>query len=127
MDFHPRAGEHLVQQGASAPASADQAKTDLLGVPAATLLAHGAVSEEVARLMAEGALGASGADMAVAVTGIAGPGGGSPAKPVGTAWIAVAQRTAATRAHRVLQPRNRHDFKWGVSQAALDAVRRALL
>jgi nicotinamide-nucleotide amidase len=105
---------------------ADQAKTDLLDVPAATLLAHGAVSEEVARLMAEGALGASGADMAVAVTGIAGPGGGSAAKPVGTAWIAVAQRTAATRAHRVFQPRNRHDFKLGVSQAALDAVRRLL-
>jgi nicotinamide-nucleotide amidase len=64
------------------------AKQDLLGVPAATLVAHGAVSEETVRAMAEGAIRHSGADVAVAVSGIAGPTGGSPEKPVGTVWFA---------------------------------------
>lgn len=104
----------------------NQAKQDLLGVSADALLTHGAVSEAVVRQMAEGALAASGADLAVAVTGIAGPGGGSPEKPVGTAWIAVAQRSGGTQVCRVFQPRNREDFKLAVSQAALDAVRKSL-
>jgi nicotinamide-nucleotide amidase len=104
----------------------NQAKTGLLGVGAEILASHGAVSEPVARAMAEGALAASGSDLAVAVTGIAGPSGGTPEKPVGTAWIAVARRAAPTTAHRVFQPRNRHDFKLGVSQSALDAVRKRL-
>ena len=103
------------------------AKIGLLGVAAAELETHGAVSEAVVRQMAEGALAASGADLAVAVSGIAGPAGGTPDKPVGTAWIAVAQRAGATRALRVFQPRNRHDFKLGVSQAALDALRKCML
>jgi nicotinamide-nucleotide amidase len=68
------------------------AKTDLLGVPAPLIAAHGAVSAEVARAMAEGALARSPASFAVAVTGIAGPDGGTPAKPVGTVWIATATR-----------------------------------
>jgi nicotinamide-nucleotide amidase len=106
---------------------ANQAKTDVLGVSEPDLATHGAVSESVARAMAEGALATSGADLAVAVTGIAGPSGGTPEKPVGTAWIAVAQRNSPTTARRVFQPRNRHDFKLGVSQAALDAVRQRLL
>ena len=106
---------------------ANQAKCDMLGVAARDLASHGAVSEAVARQMAEGALAGSGADLAVAVTGIAGPTGGSPEKPVGTAWIAVAQRGRPTHAFRVFQPRNRHDFKLGVSQSALDAVRKRLL
>lgn len=62
---------------------ANAAKTELLGVPAATLAAHGAVSEETAQAMAQGALAASPAQAALAVSGIAGPGGGSRAKPVG--------------------------------------------
>jgi len=61
----------------------NDAKTEMLGVPADTLARHGAVSEETARSMAEGALRASRADFAVAVTGIAGPDGGTAAKPVG--------------------------------------------
>ena len=60
-----------------------------LGVPTATLAAHGAVSAEVVEAMARGALARSGAQLSVAVSGIAGPGGGTPAKPVGTVWVAV--------------------------------------
>ena len=69
----------------------NEAKTEMLGVPAALIAAHGAVSAEVALAMAEGALAHSHAGMAVSVTGIAGPGGGSPHKPVGTVWLAVAR------------------------------------
>lgn len=71
------------------------AKTELLGVPAALIEAHGAVSEPVARAMAEGALAHSHAQASLAVTGVAGPTGGSDAKPVGTVWFAwcVAGRT----------------------------------
>lgn len=70
------------------------AKSACLGVPAALIAEHGAVSEAVARAMALGALGASGADWALATTGIAGPGGAVPGKPVGTVWHGVAWRRA---------------------------------
>ena len=63
------------------------AKTELLGVDAALIAAHGAVSEAVARAMAQGAVARSHARVAVAVTGVAGPGGGSTEKPVGTVWF----------------------------------------
>jgi nicotinamide-nucleotide amidase len=105
---------------------ANAAKSELLGVPPAEMEAHGAVSEVVARLMAEGALQSSGAGIAVSVTGIAGPGGGTEEKPVGTAWIAVSMQGGATEAFQVFHPRNRKDFKLAVSQAALEAVRRRL-
>lgn len=71
------------------------AKTELLGVDAALIARHGAVSAEVARAMANGALAHSPATFAVAITGIAGPGGGSADKPVGTVWIATAARDGA--------------------------------
>ncbi|HMM77909.1 MAG TPA: nicotinamide-nucleotide amidohydrolase family protein [Gammaproteobacteria bacterium] len=74
------------------------AKQDMLGVPAATLAAHGAVSEATARAMASGALARSAAGVAVAVTGVAGPSGGSPAKPVGTVWFAYALAGSAVHA-----------------------------
>jgi len=70
----------------------NEAKSEMLGVPAALISAHGAVSAPVAAAMAEGALSCSRAAFAVSVTGIAGPGGGSAAKPVGTVWIGVAAR-----------------------------------
>ncbi|AWN36442.1 CinA family protein [Methylobacterium radiodurans] len=68
----------------------NEAKTEAIGVPAALVAAHGAVSEPVARAMAEGALAASRADIAVAITGIAGPGGGSAGKPVGLVHFGLA-------------------------------------
>ncbi len=74
----------------------NEAKQELLGVPAETLAADGAVSEETARALAEGALRASRADIAVSVTGIAGPDGGTAAKPVGLVHFACARRGAPT-------------------------------
>jgi len=76
----------------------NEAKTELLGVDAALIATHGAVSGEVAQAMADGALAHSRADLAVAVTGIAGPGGATPGKPVGTVWLAVAQRGQGAQA-----------------------------
>jgi nicotinamide-nucleotide amidase len=78
----------------SAVVYANEAKTRMLGMPAVLLEQHGAVSEPVARAMASGVLGRLGGDLAVAVTGIAGPDGGTPAKPVGTVWFAWAVRRA---------------------------------
>ncbi|MBM3599143.1 MAG: CinA family protein [Alphaproteobacteria bacterium] len=74
----------------------NEAKTELVGVPAAVIEAHGAVSEPVARAMAEGALAHSRATIALAVTGIAGPGGATQSKPVGLVHIAAARRGGAT-------------------------------
>jgi nicotinamide-nucleotide amidase len=74
------------------------AKHDLLGVPLALIDAHGAVSEAVARAMAEGALAHSRADLAVAITGVAGPGGGTAQKPVGMVCFGFARRGEAASA-----------------------------
>ncbi len=105
---------------------ANEAKTGMLGVAPQDIETHGAVSETVARAMAEGALRASGACIAVSVTGIAGPGGGTVEKPVGRAWLSVALKGGVTEAFRIYHPRSRKDFKLAVSQAALEAVRRRL-
>jgi nicotinamide-nucleotide amidase len=85
----------------------NQAKTDLVGVPPEVIGAEGAVSEAVARLMAEGAVLASLADIAIAVTGVAGPGGGTAAKPVGLVWFGCARRGLPTIARRRIFPGDR--------------------
>lgn len=106
---------------------ANEAKQQHLGVPMDLIETHGAVSEEVARAMADGALRHSGADHALAVTGIAGPTGGTPEKPVGTVWIGLASKNAETWAQKRFSPGSRDRFKLLTSQAALDMLRRRLL
>jgi nicotinamide-nucleotide amidase len=98
----------------------NEAKQKLLGVPAATLTRHGAVSRETAAAMAKGALKNSQADLAVAITGIAGPGGGSARKPVGLVYFA-----AAARAGRRLARRRRFG-KIGRVRVRLRSVAQAL-
>jgi len=111
--------------GTSVVAYANEAKTALLGVPPALLAEHGAVSEPVAVAMAEGIRSRAGADLGVGITGIAGPGGGSAEKPVGT--VAVALATAAgTHARTFRFFGERQSVKFQASQAALDMVRRHL-
>jgi nicotinamide-nucleotide amidase len=83
------------------------AKTTQLGVPADMIAAHGAVSEPVARAMAEGALAHADADLSIAVTGVAGPGGGSAEKPVGLVHFASARRAHATVHDRRILPGDR--------------------
>ena len=102
------------------------AKIRALGVPEEWLQTHGAVSECVAGALAEGALGKSGADFALATTGIAGPGGGTPEKPVGTVFIGLAQRGGETEVFAKKYPVSREEFKIRVTQFALDALRRRL-
>ncbi len=105
---------------------ANDAKMKLLGVRQETLREHGAVSDATATEMAEGARRVSGAAFAIAVTGIAGPGGGTEEKPVGTVFIAL----ATGRGTRVVKSLNRFDretFKYVTSQQALDLLRRELL
>lgn len=105
---------------------ANAAKTRMLGVPAAMLAAHGAVSEPVARAMAEGALAGAGADLALSCTGIAGPGGGSAAKPVGLVFIACARRGGPTQAERHLFPGDRAAVREATVAAALALAARRL-
>jgi nicotinamide-nucleotide amidase len=95
------------------------AKTELLDVPAALIAAEGAVSEPVARRMAEGALARSAADLAVSVTGIAGPGGGSQSKPVGLVWFGLARRGAATLTRREVFPGDRGEVRRAAVLVAL--------
>jgi competence/damage-inducible protein CinA-like protein len=107
-------------------AYANDAKVRALGVSSESLAQHGAVSEPVARQMAEGVRRAAGADIGVATTGVAGPDGGSAEKPVGTLWLALADG-AGTIAHRYQLMNDRARNKELASQLALDWIRRRLL
>ncbi len=100
----------------------NEAKVEALGVDAALIAAHGAVSEAVARAMAEGALARSRAELAVAVTGIAGPGGAVPGKPVGTVWFGLAQRGASTFTECRLFGGDRGAVREQTVQCALDLL-----
>lgn len=104
----------------------NDAKVKFLGVRKETLSAHGAVSEETAKEMAKGARLQTGADFAVSVTGIAGPGGGTAEKPVGTVWIGLAS-AAGVAAQRRFNAFDRETFKNVTSQNALDWLRRQIL
>jgi len=106
-------------------AYADVIKTAALKVPLETLEAYGAVSEETVRAMAEGAQRLFSADCTIAVTGIAGPGGGTPEKPVGTVWLAARVHTTTRALKRVL-PGDRDDVRRRAAQAGLDLLRRLL-
>jgi len=104
----------------------NEAKRAMLGVSASTLKRYGAVSGETAAAMAEGALKHSHADIAVAITGIAGPGGGSKDKPVGLVYIGLAT-PKHIEVQRHLLTFDRETFKFFAAQYALDSVRRELL
>jgi len=102
------------------------AKTEALGVDAGLVAAHGAVSEPVAVAMAEGALRHSAAQVSLAITGIAGPGGGTPAKPVGLVWLAVASReadgTVQVQADRRVLPGDRTAVRSATVQWGLERL-----
>ena len=100
----------------------NDSKTELLGVPADLIAEHGAVSELVAGAMAEGALAHSHADIAVAVTGIAGPGGDSPEKPVGLVYIAAARRDEEVLVERHQFPGDRTAVRQSTVQRALELL-----
>ena len=95
------------------------AKTEMLGVPAALIDRHGAVSDPVARAMAEGVLRHSAADWAISVTGIAGPGGGTADKPVGLVFLGTAQRRGAVSAERQIFSGDRHAIRQQTVERAL--------
>jgi nicotinamide-nucleotide amidase len=104
----------------------NRAKTEVLGVPAALFERVGAVSEEVARAMAEGALARAAVELALAVTGIAGPGGATPTKPVGLVHLAVARGGAPTLHAHAVFPGDRAAIRLASVDAALDLTLRAL-
>jgi nicotinamide-nucleotide amidase len=105
---------------------ANSAKRDLLGVDAALLERHGAVSSEVAAAMAEGVLQRAGADLAVATTGVAGPGGGTEQKPVGTVWLALARRGEKTLTEHRLAQGDRERVRTLTAYAAMQLVANAV-
>jgi nicotinamide-nucleotide amidase len=101
----------------------NEAKQEMIGVPGEVIARFGAVSEECAHAMAEGALRHSRADIAVSITGIAGPGGGTPQKPVGLVWIACAMKGAATQARRLhLADRDRTQIRRSAAISALEMI-----
>ncbi len=100
----------------------NEAKTESLGVDAQLIAAHGAVSREVALAMADGALAHSKAQLAVAVTGIAGPGGGSKAKPVGTVWLAIARAGEGAQAELLQLTGDRAAIREQTVQRALQRL-----
>jgi nicotinamide-nucleotide amidase len=103
----------------------NEAKKNLLGVLEEALKEHGAVSAAVARQMADGVRSRHGTDFGLAVTGIAGPGGGGAQKPVGTVFLALAGAQGTTVEER-FNPFDRETFKFVTSQQALDLLRRTL-
>jgi competence/damage-inducible protein CinA-like protein len=104
----------------------NEAKIDMLGIDPLLIEEHGAVSEQVARALAEHARARAKSDYALATTGVAGPGGGSPEKPVGTVYIAFAA-SGETIAQKLFFPTDRETFKQITTQAALELLRKKLI
>src|SRR5487761_807311 len=100
----------------------DRAKAELLGVPVPILVQHGAVSAETAAAMAQGVLAKSKVDLAVAVTGIAGPGGGNATKPVGLVWFGVMRRGAEPRIERQVFAGDRAAVRAAATRRALELL-----
>jgi nicotinamide-nucleotide amidase len=110
----------------SAVTYSDNAKHERLGVKKKTLKEHGAVSQQTAEEMARGIRKTSGAEVCVAVTGIAGPGGGTPEKPVGTVWLGAAMGDELKTWH-LRVPGDRELVKWRTARTAINALRLAAL
>ena len=104
----------------------NEAKNELVGVPMALIAAHGAVSEPVAAAMAEGALARSRATIAISVTGVAGPGGGTAAKPVGLVWFGLAKTGAPTVTDHQIFPGDRAVIRAAMVAHAFRLIREAL-
>jgi nicotinamide-nucleotide amidase len=105
----------------------NETKAAMLGIDPRLISEHGAVSNEVAQAMAEGARHRSGATFALATTGIAGPGGGTRAKPVGTVFLGLAEKDRTTQVEQRFFPDDRPTFKGLTTQTALEMLRQRLL
>ena len=101
----------------------NKTKIELLGVPAETISEHGAVSAETALAMARGAMVRAGVDLAVSVTGVAGPGGGTPQKPVGLVYLGLARKDGAARVERRIFPGDRGAVRAAALTLALEMLR----
>jgi len=104
----------------------NEAKTEMLGVPSALLSQYGAVSAQVARSMAEGALGHARADVAIAITGIAGPGGATAGKSVGLVYLAIARRGGDTKVERQHFAGDRKEVREAAAARALELLNAAI-
>jgi nicotinamide-nucleotide amidase len=104
-------------------AYSNEAKVELLGVSSDTISQHGAVSAQTAAAMARGAVARAGVDLAVSVIGVAGPGGGTPQKPVGLVYLGVARRDGACRFERRLLPGNRTEIRQAALVEALEMLK----
>jgi nicotinamide-nucleotide amidase len=107
-------------------AYSDEVKISQAGVPRALIEAHGAVSAEVAQALADGARSRLGADVGVGVTGVAGPGGGTEAKPVGLVWLSIAAGEATHMTRSVNLPGGRADVRDRATTVAMHMIRRTL-
>jgi nicotinamide-nucleotide amidase len=103
-------------------AYSNDAKTELLGVSAETIAAHGAVSSETTAAMARGTIVRAPVDLAVAITGVAGPGGGTPQKPVGLVYLGVAKKDGTTRVERRIFPGDRAEIRNAALALALELL-----
>jgi nicotinamide-nucleotide amidase len=104
----------------------NEAKSELLGIPAAMIAAHGAVSAQVATAMVQGALSRAPVDLAVSVTGIAGPGGATPGKPVGLVYFGIARKGGTARVERHTFHGDRAAVRWAATERALELLLEAV-